>query len=232
MVGTESGFDRLTPQPPLHKTVQAEIRNFIVAEKLQPGDPLKPESELARLFGVSRNSVREAVKALESTGVLETRRGSGVYVREFSFAPLLDHLPYALMRGRRALGELLDLRKVLECGLITDAMTLLTDESLMALQAVLDEMRSKAERGERSAELDRRFHQLIFADLGNEMLLQLFDLFWVFYHRAEPSSAREPIDVYRSHAAIFEAIRDGDPERARLAIEEHYVGIEERIAGD
>jgi DNA-binding FadR family transcriptional regulator len=222
-------FKRLRRAAPLHQTVQEEIRRYIVANNLQPGDPLKPEAELARLFGVSRNSVREAVKALESTGVLETRRGSGVYVRNFSFTPLLDHLPYALMHGGRALQDLLALRKELESAVIGDAMKSLRPETVTALRRVLTEMGDRAARGEGYAELDREFHRLLFVDLGNEMLLQLFDLFWQAYHRSAPPGS-DLMGVYRHHEAIYEAVTSGDGELARAAIRNHYVEIEERLS--
>ncbi|WP_049570280.1 FadR/GntR family transcriptional regulator [Streptomyces sp. SBT349] len=225
-----SGFQRLGSGSPLHKTVQEEIRHYIIRQGLRPGQPLKPEAELARLFGVSRNSVREAVKALESIGVLETRRGSGVFVKDFSFAPLLDNLPYGLMQGRRALSELLALRKTLESAMIGDAMRALTPASETALREVLAAMRQRAEAGLGFEDQDREFHRQLFADLGNEMLLQLFDLFWVAYHRAAPAAPhRHPAEIHRSHALILQAVLSGDPDRGREAIRQHYVGIEERI---
>jgi DNA-binding FadR family transcriptional regulator len=223
-------FQRLPEAMPLHRAVQDEIRHYIIEHGLRPGDPLKPEAELARLFGVSRNSVREAVKALESTGVLETRRGSGVYIKDFSFAPLLDNLPYGLMQGPRALGELVALRKALESAMIADAMRALTPASVAALRAELAAMLERAERKEGFAEQDRAFHRLLFADLGNAMLLQLFDLFWVAYHPAPPSAPhRDPMEIYGNHAAILDAVLSGDPEQARDAVRRHYVGLEERI---
>lgn len=230
MVDGEPAFQRLRPQLPLHVRVQEEIRDYIVREGLRPGNPLRPEAELARLFGVSRNSIREAVKALESTGVLETRRGSGVFVRAFSFAPLLDHLPYGLMQGPRALAEFVALRKALESSMIAEAMEALTEDSITTLRSVLAQMEEAARKGERSADLDRQFHHLLFEDLNNTMLLELFDLFWLAYHRARPSvAARDPLDVYQAHADIFEAVLSGSPQRAREAVQEHYVGIEARL---
>lgn len=223
-------FHRLPEATPLHKAVQDEIRHYITEHRLRPGDPLKPEAELARLLGVSRNSVREAVKALESTGVLETRRGSGVFVKDFSFAPLLDNLPYGLMRGPRALAELVALRKALESAMIADAMRALTPASIDGLRSALATMLERAEHKESFAQADREFHRLLFADLGNAMLLQLFDLFWLAYHRAAPPVPhREPTEICAHHAAILDAVVSGDPERARDAVRQHYVGIEEHI---
>ncbi|MEN3614658.1 FadR/GntR family transcriptional regulator [Plantactinospora sp. ZYX-F-223] len=226
-------FRRLGNTPPLHQVVQQEIRNYILKQRLRPGDPLKPESELARLFGVSRNSVREAVKALESTGVLETRRGSGVYVCDFSFTPLLEHLPYGLMQDYRALRELVALRKTLEANLVADAMRAMSPTSVAALRENLETMRRLAEQGEGFAEQDRQFHQLLFRDLGNGMLLRLFDQFWLAFHAAAPPSrGRTPMDAYHGHAAIFDAILSGDPDQARTAIQDHYIGIESKLTED
>ncbi|GIL29203.1 FadR/GntR family transcriptional regulator [Actinocatenispora comari] len=225
----ETPVPRLRPAP-LHKAVQDEIRRFILRERLQAGDPLKPEAELARLFGVSRNSVREAVKALESTGVLETRRGSGVYVRDFSFTPLLEHLPYGLMREPQALNDLIGLRKTLESALIGDAIAALSDTNAAALRELLATMRQRAKDGADLSDPDRAFHQLLFADLGNTMLLQLFDLFWQAYHQATLSVPhRDPMLIVHDHAAIVEAVLAKDADAARESVRAHYVGIEERI---
>lgn len=228
--GDAGSFRRLQSPAPLHQTVQEEIRSYIINHGLGPGDAIKPEAELARQFGVSRNSVREAVKALESTGVLETRRGSGVYVRDFSFAPLLDHLPYGLMHDGRALRELVALRKALESAMIGDAIAAMQSETAQAMRDVLAEMSERADTGQDFADQDREFHRLLFRDLGNAMLLQLFDLFWMAYHRAAPAMpGREPTQVRGDHAAILEAVTSGDVGRAQDAVRQHYAGLEDRL---
>ena len=88
--------------PPLHVSVRESLRRHIDENRLEAGDPLPPEGDLAQQLGVSRNSVREAIKALESLGVLEMRRGVGVFVKAFSFEPLLENLTYGLGRSRSA----------------------------------------------------------------------------------------------------------------------------------
>lgn len=226
----ETPFRRLPSSAPLHLAVQDEIRQFIIKNGLRAGDPIKPEAELARLFGVSRNSVREAVKALESTGVLETRRGSGVFVRDFSFTPLLDHLPYALMHGGRALRDLVALRKILESAMIGEAIGSMTAETIAELDSVVSRMRERAGRDEWFPDEDREFHSLLFRDVDNAMLLQLFDLFWMAYHRAAPPGpGRRPPDVVDVHVAILDAVRARDADQAREAIQQHYVGLEGRL---
>ncbi|MEV6492418.1 FCD domain-containing protein [Actinoplanes sp. NPDC051633] len=141
-------------------------------------------------------------------------------------SPLLS----GLVQGTNALSELLELRKVLETALIEDAMRALTPQSRSALHSVLAQAKAHAERGEAVPDQDRDFHRLLFADLGNEMLLQVFDLFWVAFDRASPPSCgRTPMDSYQWHADILDAVDAGDAERARTAVREHYLGIEQRI---
>ena len=74
----------LAASPLLYRSVQDRIKRYIVEHDLEGGDALPPETQLTRDLGVSRSSVREAVKALESLGILVTRPGKGLYVRPFS----------------------------------------------------------------------------------------------------------------------------------------------------
>ena len=127
----------LTPleRPPLvSRSVQDAIRNYVIAERLQPGDALPAETELARQLGVGRNSVREAVKALESLGILEVRRGSGLFVRDFSLEPLLDSLPYAMMSDVEDLADVFEVRRILEVGVIEKAMQTMPPSSIERLR--------------------------------------------------------------------------------------------------
>lgn len=218
--------------PLLSHTVQDAIRAAILANRLQPGDPLPSEAELARQTGVSRSSVREAIKALASLGIVETRRGSGAFVRAFSFDPLLQNLSYGLLVDLRELGELLEIRRVLETGMIEQAMRDMPPELLAALRAVIEHMHVRAERGEGFVEEDRRFHQLLFEGLGNGMLLKLLDVFWLTFRKAsEHADIRDadPLRTYRDHAAILAAVEAHQGADARDALNRHYAGLGERL---
>lgn len=217
----------------LHHSVQDAIRAFILDNTLRAGDPLPPETELARQLGVSRNSVREAVKSLESLGILETRRGSGLFVRAFSFDPLLENLSYGLLFDLRELAELLEIRRALETGLIGAAMRVMPSSAVAALGEVVTAMAELANRGENFADDDRRFHQVLFEPLGNQTLLKLLDVFWLTYRQASRHTDLlnpELIPTYKDHAAIFEAVAAGDVAEARAALDRHYAGIAGRLA--
>jgi DNA-binding FadR family transcriptional regulator len=223
----------LARQRLLHHSVQDAVRDFILDNKLQAGDPLPPETDLARQLGVSRNSVREAVKALESLGILESRRGSGLFVRAFSFAPLLENLHYGLLFDLRELAELLEVRRVLETGLIGSAMAAMPETALAALRDDVTAMKERAGRGEGFEEEDRRFHQILFEPLGNRTVLKLLDTFWLTYREASRHADMrnpDPVSTAKDHAAIYEAVAAGDIEEARTALDQHYAGVARRLA--
>jgi len=157
----------LAKPPSLHQSVQVALKEYITTADLKPGDALPAESELARQLGVSRNSVREAVKSLEMVGIVETRRGSGVFVGSFSFDPLLEALPYGLMVDTHDLIDLLDVRGALEDSMVPRAIAAQTPEQIVRLRNVLDAMRERAEANERIDREDRAFHRTLFEVVGN-----------------------------------------------------------------
>lgn len=223
---------RLDRSPSLRQSVQESIMDYVVHGGLQPGDPLKPETELARELGVSRNSVREAVKGLESVGVLETRRGTGLFLREFSFDSLVDNLPYGLMSDVQDLAELLEIRRILETGMIDAVAKHRTEEQVQQLKQVLDDMRSRAEMGQSFPQEDREFHRLLFSQVGNKTLLKLLDVFWLGFKKAAEHVNlidEDPLRTYRSHAEIVESLIAEDSEGARTALDRHYMWVTERL---
>lgn len=223
----------LARPPSLHVSVQESLRSYIEENDLTAGAPLPPETFLAQQLGVGRNSVREAIKALESVGILETRRGVGVFVKEFSFAPLLDNLAYGLQASLRDVEELREIRRVLEAGLIDRTIEMIGDEDLAELRAVTERMRQRAERGQTFAEEDQRFHQLLFRCQNNKMLSSLIDIFWTAFYKVSGFanlSNPNPLATWRDHHEIVEAIAAKDVEAARRRLSEHYSGIQKVIA--
>lgn len=215
----------------LHESAQEAIREYVLRNNLSAGDPLPGEMELARRLGISRNSVREAIRSLESLGVLEARRGRGVFVREFSFDPVLEGLAYGLMFQLREVEELLDIRCVLETGMVERAIAALDDRSLAELRAVVARMGALAGHGNTFEEEDRRFHAIVFGGIGSRTFLRLLDVFWMAYHNASQQLGgdADPVSTWKDHVAILDALESGDAARARVALEGHYSGIKERL---
>ena len=223
----------LSRAPLLHVTVQESLKQYIEANQLKAGDPLPPETFLAQQLGVGRNSMREAIKALESLGILETRRGIGVFVKEFSFKPLLDNLAYGLQDSLRDVEELREIRRVLETGLIGKTIEMIAETDLAALRDVTARMKVRAERQESFAKEDQQFHQLLFRCQNNHMLSALIDIFWTAFNKASNFSNLDnpnPLDTWRDHHEIVEAVARKDVEQARKRLDDHYRGIQQVIA--
>ena len=145
---------------PLYQQLQSLICNYIAENQLGPDDPLPAEADLAELFGVSRNSVREAVKSLQVLGVLVSRPGSGLFVGEFSFDPIVDSLPYAIVVDYRDLADLLEVRRTLEVGMVDHIVSSRTDEQVAELDEIIDRWKRAITKDNEAypADLDGSFH--------------------------------------------------------------------------
>lgn len=226
---TLSPLDR---PPSLHHSVQSALRRFIADNQLKAGDPLPPEGALAQQLGIGRNSVREGVKALESLGVLEVRRGVGAFVKAFTLDPLLENLPYVFGHGLREVEEVLQIRQALEVSLIADVIDAISDAEIAELRRITDAMHAKARRGQSFADEDRAFHQALLGPLRNAMLLALIETFWRVFHRvagANQLETRDPMQTWRDHLAIADAVAARDAATAKQRLARHYEGITSRL---
>lgn len=223
----------LNRAPLLHVSVQESLRTYIADNSLDAGAPLPPEGELANQLGVSRNSVREGIKALESVGVLESRRGIGVFVKAFSFEPLLENLAYGLGGALKQIEEVITIRRTLEVGLIGQTLELIGNDDIQELRETCDKMKERAERGESFPDEDRHFHQLLFRCQGNETLLGLLEVFWLAFYKASDFVNLEnvdPLQTWRDHAAIVDAVEARDIAAVQQRLDNHYAGINRVIA--
>lgn len=223
---------RLERAPLLRNSVQALVRDFIADQGLAPGDPLPPEGVLATQLGVSRSSVREAIRGLEAVGVIDVRHGVGVFVAHFSLQRMLEKAPYGLLQDVDELAQTLQVRRAVEVGVIGDVIEVIQADRLTELDAVVEEMRVHASRAETLRDQDREFHRLLHVDLNNRILLELLDAFWFVLQRASqrvPLTDDDPMKTFRDHLAVVEAVKARDVEEARAALDAHYDGIERRL---
>ncbi len=215
---------------PLSQQAQRAIRQYIVDHRLGPGDALPSEGELSALLDMGKTSVREGVRALQSLGLVEVRHGTGLFVSEFSFDPILDQLPYRLLTDDAPLRDVLQVRRALEEGLIEQAAARLSAQDLDELDALVERMRSEAVDGVVPATIDRAFHQGVFRCLGNPLVLQMIDIFWTIFDRA--TADVRSLHVHHTaedHAAIVDAIRSGDTAAMRAAVVDHFADIQHNV---
>jgi DNA-binding FadR family transcriptional regulator len=218
--------------PALNRAVQERVKDFITANHLAPGDPLPPESQLASDLGISRGSVREAIKALESLGIVEVRHGSGVFVRGFNFDSVLDLLSFGLTFDPSRIFEILQIRRWLETAAIGDVCERIGEEDVRKIEAVFAQWEDKIRADALTADQDRAFHQLLYQVIGNQSLVALIDIFWVVYHSlrvTEITRDAHPSTTIQDHRDILEAVKKRDAPLARQRIQEHFRGFEERM---
>lgn len=137
--------------------VQNYIRDYIVNNKLNSGDPLPSEGDIAATLEVSRVSVREAVKVLETLGILEVRHGNGLFVRGLNFDVLLDVLSYGLVFDPTSLKDLLQVRELFEIGMISEVIKNIRQEDIRTCREILADWKNNIEAGRPYHEQDRLF---------------------------------------------------------------------------
>jgi DNA-binding FadR family transcriptional regulator len=130
---------------------------------------------------IGRSSVREAVKSLQSLGIIDVRQGNGLYVRELNFDPMLETFKFGMRFDTRAVAELLQIRIWLEAAVIGDAVKKIGEKEIKQLDAVLCRWADCNQDVEESFELDEESHRILYSVLENETLMRLFDVFWVSF---------------------------------------------------
>jgi DNA-binding FadR family transcriptional regulator len=207
-----------------------KIQGLIISGSWGPGDRLPKETELAAQLGLSRNSLREAVRALSQLRVLEVRQGDGTYVTSLEPNLLLESTSFVshLLVGESAL-ELFEVRRLLEGAAAALAAARIDSAGKEALRTKLEQM-TETETVEELVEADVDFHAIIARAAGNTFLTSLLASLSSRTMRARIWRGREvdnALDVTRDeHRRIYEAIAGGDPELARAAAMAHIASGE------
>lgn len=208
-----------------------KIKEMIVSGALRPGDRLPKEADLAERLGLSRNSLREAVKALSMIRVLDVRQGDGTYVTSLEPHLLLDLLGFVVdFHTDDAVMHFLEVRRLLEPAATALAAQRMSSGDVEKLQAVLDELSAEPSI-EALVANDLEFHRRIAAAAGNPVLSSLLDGISGPTTRARiwrgltQEGAAER--TREQHQAIVDAIAAGQPELARSWATVHVAGVEE-----
>ena len=198
------------------------IRALIRSGSLPPGSRLPPEQKLAEQLGLSRNSMREAVKALQLVRVLDSRPGDGTYVTSLAPQLLLEGLGAAIdLLQDDTLLEVMQIRLMLEPAATAAAALRITGEQLAHLSTLLRRMRETSNDAETMVQYDIEYHSAIVAANGNASLTSVLDGLSgrtararVWRHLIEADAAA---NTFSEHQAIYDALAAGDPELARAA---------------
>jgi GntR family transcriptional repressor for pyruvate dehydrogenase complex len=212
------------------------IRQIIMSGEWGPGTRLPNEAELAGRLGISRNSLREAVRALSLLRVLEVRQGDGTYVSSLEPDLLLESTRFVShLLGDKTVVELFEVRRILEPAAAALAAVRIDEQGLAKLRLELDRM-AAATTSEGLVEPDAAFHAIVADAAGNSVLSSLLETLSTRTMRARIWRGRLEsgvLDATRAeHSRIYEAIAARDPELARTVAAAHVANSEHWLRTD
>ena len=212
--------------------VTFRLLDLLLSESMRPGDRLPGERALAEDLGVGRSAVREAISALEVLGIVETRAGSGTYLRSGTSELLPSTLSWSLLLDQDRTSELTVVRSALERSAAELAATHRTDEQAQHLLELVERQRDAADEPERYVEADIAFHRELAQIAGNKLLSEILSttrtLLRVWFENAVDRHA-DIEEAIREHREIAQAIADRDPDAVSGAMTRHMATATARI---
>ena len=202
--------------------VAKQLLDLLTNGELVPGDKLPPERELALQLKVGRTTVREALKLLTLSGLLEARRGDGTYVRQDFTSFILQQISWPVLLNTQQIEMVLEVRLPIEVQAASLAAERITEEELNKLIQSMKLLKTK--NAELDPEADLEFHTLIAKASHNEVLLRLMNSLQSILHQYIELSAQNTTDhetTLEEHQRIVDAICAHDPIAAAAAMEEH-----------
>lgn len=219
----------------LYESIVKQIQKLITSGSLQPGDKLPPERELAEELKVSRTSIREALRALEMMGYLESRVGvkGGTYIKEVSFSNIVSPFSESLLQHDEFVVDLLETRLVLEIEVARLAAIRRTEKDLEELDRAVRLMETDIENGGVGLTGDNEFHRVLANASANRVLQEFVNLCGNLLEIEREDHLKhqegEPRRALEEHKQIVEAIRAKDSGWAQEIMEGHLLKPSELI---
>lgn len=201
------------------------FRELIQQQKLKQGDLLPSEGVLAENMGVSRGSIREAMKILSALGVVDIRRGDGSYVSGDIGQTLLDPFLLRLMMNDHVLRQMIQFREMIEFDVARAALKNITESSIALLKLAITKMEESINNNaspEVLAELDMLFHRAMGKATGNVLIEQLYEFVLKFFESSILQTYNIPhnaIQALSLHRGILNALETGCEEATLFAVE-------------
>jgi len=225
----------MTTIEPIKKSALADqIANqllSLIKEKLfRPGDKLPQERKLAEMMGVSRPSLREALRTLSIMNVIEIRQGDGSYVSSLEPKRLVEHLAFVFSLDESTAEKLFESRKIVEIGIASLAAQRITDEQIEKLEALMKKLVDKEGDHESFVLADLKMHELIADAADNTILARFMQSISQLSLASRRYTVRKP-GIFRrtikDHRRIVKALKARDPEAACDAMLTHLNHVEQ-----
>lgn len=216
----------------LYLQVYDAIKEYIETNHLSPGDKLPTEMEMCEMLGVSRNALREAIKALEITGVVESKPRVGIVIKEFDSEYFFSNIIYNVSNEDEFHQQVKDLRSVLEVGFAKDSFESLTSKEIELLEGYVKKMQKLYDQliktnshvfGIRFAETDASFHKTLFKNIDNKLLKSFISFFWAsdLHYRDVTTPESMSLTVLK-HEKIYNGLKNQDYDEFLKAMKFHY----------
>jgi GntR family transcriptional repressor for pyruvate dehydrogenase complex len=216
----------------LYEEIVLQIESLIEKGELKIGDRLPPERKLAEIFKVSRNPVREAIRALEERKLLQSRPGDGTYVILKEKDSLIEGLASAIQSEREKMHEIFEFRRMVEPQICSLAAKNATDEDIQKLKEIIKSHNEETQQGNDGIEEDKRFHLSIAKASKNSIFLKTVYLLNDILNESRSeylqSEERQKISL-KGHQEIFKAIEKRNSELASKRMYEHLERLEQII---
>ena len=223
---------RIIKKTRIHEEVVTQIHELIRQGRFKAGDQLPSERELAETFKVSRTSVREALRTLETKGLIVSRTGMGNFIADLPIESLVAPLAKLLIEEKAALADIFELRKLIEPHIAALAAERATNRDIERMKGILEKQSRAVSRGETGVSADAELHFAIGQATQNQALEKLVSgLMEILSHSREESL--QPPDRRRasieSHRKILTAIEQHDKAKAEEAMFHHIEQVEENV---
>ena len=213
----------------IYEEIVRQVKAMIGEGRLKSGDQLPPERDLSEKFVVSRTSVREALRALESLGLVEIRPGEGTFIREVSVERLIEPLALVMASQREAIGELFEARRVLEPSIAALAASRATPDEIQEMERILEEQAKEVAAGRTGLMQDAAFHTAIGVASHNRAITRIVHAIMDLLTQSREESLNTPGRPDRSHQdhrRILQAISRRNEAAARQAMLDHLNAVE------
>jgi len=212
----------------LQELIQEQLKLYIIENDIKTGGPFPTEHELAKKLGISRTAIREALKRLETLGIIEVRPGVGRFVRKFNFEVILEGLPYNLEMDVKNFREMLEVRSCLESWFIAKDINKFTKKNIAELKEILKKMEFQVINNFKEKDLvetHSQFHCALYKNSGNSLLINLIKTFSTIQRNLTSIHRYKTKDrnlFIQQHQLLLEAIEKKDPNLAKKRLEEHF----------
>jgi GntR family transcriptional regulator, transcriptional repressor for pyruvate dehydrogenase complex len=210
--------------------VVQRIKELLQQGELKAGSRLPPERELADMLGISRPSLRTALKALSVMGIIRAKPGAGTFIAESSKEIFAEPMQFHTLIHNTETAELFEARRIIEAGLVELAAERATSEHLKAIAAEIEGMRKTLRDPEKFLTHDVRFHQALAAAAGNKVMSGVMDTVatqLLQVRRESIARATDKEDAIDWHERIYEAVRQREARRAKELLTAHLVSAEQ-----